>query len=73
MERFQLAEYPVELKPLARELAHEKILPDADGFIHVPEAPGLGITPDLPALQKYLVPVRIEVGGRTLYETPPLA
>ena len=70
VERFRLAEYPTEPSPLARDLTMEKIVPDADGMIRVPEAPGLGITPDLTILRQYLVPVRIEVGGHVLYETP---
>lgn len=72
VERFTIAEYPTELKPLGLEMSQDRILPDANGMISVPEAPGLGITPDLPALQKYLLPVRIEVGGKVLYESPPL-
>ena len=72
VERFQIAEYPTEMKSLARELARERILRDSDGMIHVPESPGLGITPDTDALQKYLVQARIEVQGKVLYETPIL-
>lgn len=72
VERFRLAEYPTELKPLARDLTLEKIVPDSEGFIRVPEAPGLGLTPDPDTIRQYLVPVRIEVGGRVLYETPAL-
>lgn len=67
-----ICEYPVELKPLARELTTTHLLPDADGMIHVPEGPGLGVTPDLAALAPYLVDVEIRVGGRTLYRTPEL-
>jgi L-alanine-DL-glutamate epimerase-like enolase superfamily enzyme len=70
VERFALAEYPTELRPLARDLTQEQILPDANGLINVPEAPGLGMTPNLDALQKYLVPVRIAVGGQELHRTP---
>ena len=72
VEKFYIAEYPIELKPLGVELSKDKILPDSEGFIHVPEAPGLGIEPDLDALEKYLVPVRFEVGGKVIHETPPL-
>lgn len=72
VERFQISEYPTDLKPLAQELSKDKILPDAEGCIRAPEAPGLGITPDLQALKKYLVPVRIEVKGEVLYETPEI-
>jgi L-alanine-DL-glutamate epimerase-like enolase superfamily enzyme len=72
VERFRLAEYPTEPKPLARDLTVEKIVPDTNGLLHVPDAPGLGITPDLDTVRRYLVKVRIEVGGRLLYETPAL-
>jgi L-alanine-DL-glutamate epimerase-like enolase superfamily enzyme len=50
----------------------EKILPDADGFIHVPEKPGLGVTVNRGALQKYLVQAEIRVGGDLIYSTPEL-
>ncbi len=65
-----ICEYPVEAKPLAMELTREHLLPDANGQIHVPDAPGLGITPDLQAASKYLVDVEIKVNGNVLYRTP---
>jgi L-alanine-DL-glutamate epimerase-like enolase superfamily enzyme len=72
VESHELCEYPAEPKPLAQELTREHLLPDADGFVQVPEAPGLGVTPDLEALQKYLVDVEIVVRGQVLYRTPEL-
>lgn len=65
-----LCEYPVEPKSLAVELTKEKLLPDSDGQIHLPGALGLGITPDLEAIRKYLVEVEIKVKGEVLYRTP---
>jgi L-alanine-DL-glutamate epimerase-like enolase superfamily enzyme len=73
LEDHLICEYPVELKPLAWDLSHEHILPDAEGMIRLPEAPGLGVTPNLDALQPYLVDVEIKVGGRVLYRTPELS
>ena len=67
-----ICEYPVELKSLAWEMTHEHITPDANGLITLPEAPGLGMTPDLEAAQRYLLDVEIAVGGKTLYRTPEL-
>ncbi|MBE2269403.1 MAG: mandelate racemase/muconate lactonizing enzyme family protein [Anaerolinea sp.] len=67
-----LCEYPVELKPLAYDLTGAHLLPDANGDIHLPDAPGLGLTPDLTALKPYLVETDITVGGKTLYKTPTL-
>jgi L-alanine-DL-glutamate epimerase-like enolase superfamily enzyme len=65
-----LCEYPVELKPLAYEMTVEHPSPDADGTLQLPERPGLGLTPDTDALQKYLVDVQITVQGKILYRTP---
>lgn len=69
----RICEYPVELKPLASDMTTSHLLPDAQGEIHLPNAPGLGIEPDLAALTKYLVDVEIRVGGHALYRTPALA
>ena len=69
-EKFQISEYPVELKALAREITVEKITADSHGFIHLPDKPGLGMTVDTVALKKYLVDVEIKVRGKTLYYTP---
>jgi L-alanine-DL-glutamate epimerase-like enolase superfamily enzyme len=67
-----ISEYPVELKQLAIDITREKILPDANGYIHVPDGPGLGMTVDKEKLQYYLVKASIVVNGKTLYETPVL-
>jgi L-alanine-DL-glutamate epimerase-like enolase superfamily enzyme len=45
----------------------ERILPDAEGLIHVPDAPGLGIEVSAAALETYRVPVEIRVAGRTVF------
>jgi len=65
-----ISEYPVELKMLAQEIAKEKIVPDSNGYIHVPEKPGLGITIDTQSLQKYIVDIEIKVNGKQIYYTP---
>ncbi len=67
-----ICEYPFAPKPLAWDLSVNHILPDAADEISLPEAAGLGIEIDKPALQKYLVPVEIEVKGRTLFSSPVL-
>lgn len=72
IEKDLISEYPVELKMLAQEIGKEKIIPDSDGYIHVPEKPGLGITVDTAPLQKYLVDVEIKVNGKRIYYTPQL-
>jgi len=72
LERHILCETPVDPKPLAGELTIEHLERDAHGQIVLPEAPGLGIQPDPEAIQKYLQPVEIAVGGKVLYRTPSL-
>lgn len=68
-----ICEYPVELKSLAWDMTKDHILPDAKGQVNVPDAPGLGLTPDLEAAKPYLLDVEIAVGGKVLYRTPELA
>ena len=70
IEKDMISEYPVELKMLAQEIAKEKIVPDSNGYIHVPEKPGLGITIDTQSLQKYIVDIEIKVNGKQIYYTP---
>ncbi len=67
LEAHRICEYPTGLQPLARDLTVTRIAPDADGLIHVPDAPGLGIEVSADALERYRVPVEIRVGGRTVF------
>lgn len=70
LEGHSLCEYPVEARPLARELTHEKLDPDVNGQLHLPDGPGLGMTPNPSAITKYLADVEITVNGRVIYRTP---
>lgn len=70
LEKDAVCEYPVEAKSLAMELTQTLLERDANGDIRAPDAPGLGLSPDMQALQKYLVPVEITVRGETIYRTP---
>jgi L-alanine-DL-glutamate epimerase-like enolase superfamily enzyme len=67
-----LCEYPGQLTPLAYELTREHLERDDNGEISLPEAPGLGLTPDPAAMRKYLVDAQISVNGQVLYRTPAL-
>ena len=67
-----ICEYPVELKSLAAEMTNEHIGRDHDGQIHVPDRPGLGMTPNLEAIKRYLVDIEIRVQDTVLYRTPKL-
>lgn len=72
VEKDFISEYPVELKSLASEIGKEKILCDKNGYIHVPDRPGLGIEVNTGTLRKYLVDVEIKVKGKSIYYTPEL-
>lgn len=72
IEKDFFSEYPVELKSLAKDITQNKIVPDSDGYIHVPEQPGLGITVDVQSLKKYVVDVEIKVKGKIIYHSPKL-
>jgi L-alanine-DL-glutamate epimerase-like enolase superfamily enzyme len=70
IESSQLCEYPVESSALAQALTSEKIVPDANGAIQIPDRPGLGVTVCREAIRQYLVPVEIRVGKRLVHQTP---
>jgi L-alanine-DL-glutamate epimerase-like enolase superfamily enzyme len=66
----QLCEYPVEASQLAAELTVESLTADGDGLVHLPERPGLGMTPNPEAIRQYVRPVEIRVGDTIVYTTP---
>ncbi len=68
----EICEYPADPSLLAENLTLEKLTISSDGLVRVPEAPGLGVMPYLETLRQYLVDVHIEVGGKTLYQTPDI-
>jgi L-alanine-DL-glutamate epimerase-like enolase superfamily enzyme len=68
----EICEYPAEPTPLSAHMTRERIVPGADGMIRLPDAPGLGVTPDPAVVRQHLVDTEIRVGGRTLYRTPQL-
>lgn len=72
LKEHHLCEYPAEPRPLARDLTTTSLLPDRHGQIHLPQAPGLGLTPDLATIRKYLVDTQISIKGKVLYRTPEM-
>jgi L-alanine-DL-glutamate epimerase-like enolase superfamily enzyme len=68
----RLCEYPGQLSSLAYELTQDHLERDQNGSISAPEKPGLGITPDMSAVKKYLVDTQITVNGKLLYQTPAI-
>lgn len=65
-----ICEYPVERKLVGENLIRDRIARDADGMVWAPDAPGLGVEPDLDTIRRFLVDVEIKVSGEVLYETP---
>jgi L-alanine-DL-glutamate epimerase-like enolase superfamily enzyme len=67
-----ISEYPVEPKSLALDITKNHILPDANGQIHAPAAPGLGMEVNTSGLKPYLLEVEIRVQRAIRYRTPTL-
>ncbi len=72
LEANRICEFPTELKSLARAMTKNHIVPDKNGLLHVPDAPGLGIEPDFEGIAPYLVDIEIRVRGKQIYSTPEL-
>jgi L-alanine-DL-glutamate epimerase-like enolase superfamily enzyme len=72
LENHVICEYPVELKPLARDLVINPIERDVNGQVRAPEAPGLGVEVNRDTIRRYLVDAEIRVWGELLYRTPEL-
>lgn len=70
LEKHTICEFPTGLQQLAADLTLDHIAPDANGEIHVPDAPGLGIAVNPEALVRYRVDVEIRVGGQPVFVTP---
>lgn len=72
LETATLCEYPVEASALATQLTLESLTIDHNGQVHLPERPGLGMTPNPATIRQYLQPVEINLGDRIIYTTPSL-
>lgn len=68
----RICEYPFAPKPVAWDMNHTHLLPDSNGEIAIPGAPGLGIEFDLQGVAKYVVDTEISYKGQCLYKTPKL-
>lgn len=65
-----ICEFPVELSELAAQLTTAPLQTDQDGYLTVPDGPGLGVTVNLATVARYLQPVEIKVRGKTLFRSP---
>ena len=55
---------------LARVRADNGLPVNEKGLVDCPETPGLGVDVNLDTVRQYLQPVRIEVAGKLIHETP---
>lgn len=69
LQTHELCEYPFAPSPLGRDLAGTTLAPDPNGYIRLPDAPGLGIEPDTEAIRKYRQTVEIRVNGTVVVAT----
>jgi L-alanine-DL-glutamate epimerase-like enolase superfamily enzyme len=65
-----ICEYPFAPKSVAYDMTETHLLPNANGEIMVPDAPGLGIAMSEAGIARYLVDVVIAAKGGELYRTP---
>lgn len=72
-EASRICEYPAAPKQLAVDITTSHLLPDGNGEVHVPDAPGLGLDVNLASLTRYHRPVEISVGGENLFRSKALA
>jgi L-alanine-DL-glutamate epimerase-like enolase superfamily enzyme len=67
LRNHDICEFPFAPKPLAREFTANHLARDTNGFVTLPDAPGLGVQIDVAAARKYLVDVQISAKGKQLF------
>jgi L-alanine-DL-glutamate epimerase-like enolase superfamily enzyme len=65
----EICEYPFAPKPLAIELSVNHLQRHDNGYVNVPDSPGLGIEINMEAIRRYLVNVEIKAKGRILFSS----
>ena len=69
MRAHEICEFPVASKRLARAFTANHLDRDKEGYVSVPDAPGLGIAIDAQGARQYLVDVEIKAKGRILFHS----
>jgi L-alanine-DL-glutamate epimerase-like enolase superfamily enzyme len=67
-----LCEFPFEPSILAGAFRCQAIEPDQDGFVRLPDAPGLGIAPDVDKIRPFLRDVEIRLGDEVVFQSATL-
>jgi L-alanine-DL-glutamate epimerase-like enolase superfamily enzyme len=70
MKESWICEYPTALSQLAVDLTATHIVPNPNGEIEAPDAPGLGVEINERALKAYAVDLEIRIGGKTIFASP---
>lgn len=65
----EICEYPFAPKRLAIELTTNHLHRDAEGYVSLPDSPGLGIEIDPAAIHRYSVSTAIRVKNRVLFNS----
>ena len=65
----EICEYPLSPKRLAVELTSNHLNRDAQGYVNVPEIPGLGIEINCAAVRQYSVDVIIKAKNEMLFDS----
>jgi L-alanine-DL-glutamate epimerase-like enolase superfamily enzyme len=69
LREHEICEFPFAPKPLAWDLTSNHLERDSNGYLTVPDCPGLGIGINSKAARSYLVDVEIRVKGRSLFSS----
>ena len=72
VEDFFISEYPGNPMKLATEITVNSIDKDKNGYIKIPDGPGLGVDINLPSLKKYLRNVEISIDSNTIFQSSEL-
>ncbi len=59
-------EYAAAGSELSQRLVSTPLVADDDGFVHAPDAPGLGVEVNLSVVEEFLQPTRIEMADKVL-------
>lgn len=65
----EICEYPLAPKPLALELTSNHLNRDREGYVNVPDTPGLGMEINRSAVRQYAVEVLIKTKGVVLFDS----
>lgn len=69
LRNHEICEYPFAPKQLAVDLTSNYLHRDAEGYVRLPDSPGLGIEVDHAAIRRYLVSVLIKVKDNVLFNS----